>query len=89
VRSSYTWCAWDAFFLPDLLGKSARVASTCEASEKPVRLSVSPKLVESVDRGSVCISFLTPDSSRFRQDIVQNFCHCNWSAGSVCLHVDT
>jgi hypothetical protein len=40
-----------------------------------VRLSVSPKRVESADPGSVCISFLTPDSSRFRQDIVQNFCH--------------
>jgi alkylmercury lyase len=71
----YTWCAWDALFLPEVLGKSARVASTCAASGKPVRLSISPKVVESVDPGSVCISFLTPDSSRFRQDIVQNFCH--------------
>jgi len=72
----YTWCAWDSLFLPELLGKSARVESICEASGKPVRLSVSPNRVESVDPGSVCISFLTPDSSRFQQDIVQNFCHC-------------
>ncbi len=71
----YTWCAWDTLFLPELLGKSARVESVCEASGKPVRLSVSPKRVELVDPGSVCISFLTPDSSRFQQDIVQNFCH--------------
>ena len=28
------------------------------------------------DPGSVCISFLTADNSRFQQDIVQNFCHC-------------
>jgi hypothetical protein len=40
-----------------------------------VRLSVYPKRIESVDPDSVCISFLTPDSSRFQQDIVQNFCH--------------
>jgi alkylmercury lyase len=72
----YTWCAWGTLFLPELLGKSARVDSICEASGKPLRLSVSPKRVESVDPGSVCISFLTPDSSRFQQDIVQNFCHC-------------
>ncbi len=71
----YTWCAWDTLFLPELLGKSARVESICETSGEPVRLSVSPQRVESVDPGSVCISFLTPDSSRFQQDIVQNFCH--------------
>jgi hypothetical protein len=44
----YTWCAWDTLFLPELLGKSARVESVCEASGKPVRLTVSPKRVESV-----------------------------------------
>jgi alkylmercury lyase len=72
----YTWCAWDTLFLLELLGKSARIESICEASGKPVQLSVSPKRVESVDPGSVCISFFTPDSSRFQQDILQNFCHC-------------
>jgi alkylmercury lyase len=71
----YTWCAWDALFLPELLGRSARVESTCEVSGKPVRLSVSPRRVESVDPDSACISFLTPDRSRCKQDIVQNFCH--------------
>jgi alkylmercury lyase len=71
----YTWCAWDTLFLPELLGKPARVETICEATGEPVRLSVSTKRVESVDPGSVCISFLTPDSSRFQQDIVQNFCH--------------
>jgi alkylmercury lyase len=71
----YAWCAWDTLFLPELLGKSARVETICVASGEPVRLSISPKRVESVDPGSVCISFLTPDSSRFQQDIVQNFCH--------------
>jgi Alkylmercury lyase len=72
----YTWCTWDTLFLPELLEKSARVESVCDATGKPVRLSVSPKRVESAVPGSVSISFLTPDSSRFQQDIVQNFCHC-------------
>jgi alkylmercury lyase len=71
----YTWCAWDTLFLPELLRKSARVETISEASGKPVRLSVSPNRIESVDPGSVCISFLTPDSSRLQKDIVQNFCH--------------
>ena len=71
----YAWCAWDTLFLPELLGKSARVDSICEATGTPVRLCISPNRVESIDPGSVCISFLAPDRSRFRQDIVQNFCH--------------
>src|SRR6202035_649919 len=36
-------------------GKSARVESLCEASGEPVRLSVYPKRIESVDPDSVCI----------------------------------
>ena len=71
----YTWCAWDALFLPELLGRPARVESACEASGRPVRLRVSPERVESADPGSACISFLTPDRSRFEQDIVRDFCH--------------
>ena len=71
----YAWCAWDTLFLPELLGKSARVDSICEATGTPVRLCISPNRVESVDPGPVCISFLAPDRSRFQQDIVQNFCH--------------
>jgi alkylmercury lyase len=47
----YTWCAWDTLFLPELLEKSARVESVCDATGKPVRLSVSSKRVESADPG--------------------------------------
>ena len=71
----HTWCAWDTLFLPELLGKTARVESACESSGDPVRLTVSPTGVESVEPASPVVSFLAPDAWRFRQNIMQNFCH--------------
>jgi alkylmercury lyase len=70
----HTWCAWDTLFLPELLGKTARVESACESSGDPVRLTVSPAGVESIEPASPVVSFLAPDPRRFQQSIMQNFC---------------
>lgn len=71
----HTWCAWDTLFLPELLGKTASVESACETSGQPVRLTVSPAGVESAEPASPWVSFVAPDASRFRGDVIQNFCH--------------
>ena len=36
----YTWCGFDALFLPILLGEPAQVASTCPVTRTPIRLTV-------------------------------------------------
>ena len=71
----HTWCAWDALFLPELLGKTARVESACETSGWPVRLTVSRTAVESAEPASPVLSFLAPEASRFQGDVIKNFCH--------------
>jgi len=71
----HTWCAWDTLFLPELLGKTARVESACETSGRPVRLTVSPAAVESTEPAAPFVSFVTPDASRFERDIIKTFCH--------------
>ena len=71
----HTWCAWDALFLPELLGKTARVESACATSGQSVRLTVSPAAVESADPVPLFVSFVAPDASRFEGDIIQRFCH--------------
>jgi len=71
----HTWCAWDALFLPELLGKTARVESACAMSGQPVRLTVSPAAVESADPAPLSVSFVAPDASRFEGDIIKRFCH--------------
>ncbi len=71
----HTWCAWDTLFLPELLGKTARIESACESSGQSVELTVSPTGVEWVEPRFPVVSFLAPDASRFQQDIIKNFCH--------------
>lgn len=71
----HTWCAWDALFLPELLGKTAHIESACAMSGELVRLTVSPNRVESTEPAAPFVSFLAPDASRFEQDVIQNFCH--------------
>jgi hypothetical protein len=48
----YAWCAWDTLFIPELLGRTARVESSCLETKK-VRLSVAPPLV----RSTITLSF--------------------------------
>ncbi|MGH7820905.1 MAG: organomercurial lyase [Candidatus Binatia bacterium] len=71
----HTWCAWDTLFLPELLGRTARVESACETSGEPVRLTVSPAAIEGAEPSSPVMSFLAPEASRFQQDVIENFCH--------------
>lgn len=38
----FTWCGFDALFLPIMLGERAAVASTCPVTGEPIRLRVEP-----------------------------------------------
>jgi alkylmercury lyase len=58
----WTWCALDSLFLPELLGETARVESRDPASGEPVRLTVSPAGIESVEPTSVVLSMRSPEA---------------------------
>ena len=53
-------CALDALLFPMLIGRSARVVSTCPATEKEIRLTVTPERIEDVDPTSTVLSLLLP-----------------------------
>ncbi len=74
-RELYAWCAWDTLFLPALLGRTIAVSSVCRASGRPVRLSVSPREVESAELEGIVVSFLVPDAEAVRADVITSFCH--------------
>jgi alkylmercury lyase len=38
----YTWCGFDALFLPIMLGERAEVASTCPVTGEAIRVTVEP-----------------------------------------------
>jgi alkylmercury lyase len=71
----HTWCAWDALFLPELIGKTARIESACEVSGQPMHLTVSPSRVESAEPSSPFISFLLPDAREFDRVVIKKCCH--------------
>lgn len=71
----YTWCAWDSLFLPELIRMTARVESSCPVTGARIRLTVSPEGVQECHPAESVMSFLKPQAGRFRQDVIQHFCH--------------
>lgn len=70
----YTWCAWDTLFIPGIIGKTARVESTCPVTKEKISLTIGPDGIQSVAPTDVYVSFVTPDTGKFREDIINNFC---------------
>jgi len=68
----YTWCAWDALFLPPLLGKSASVSSPCPVTGQVVNLIVNPGGIASTEPRAAVMSFPVPTYSG--EDVVSGFC---------------
>ena len=77
----YTWCAWDALFLPGLLGKTAQVESQCPATKEKVHLTITPEKVESYRPSSAAISIVLPKTTKSGPESVEEI----W--GGLCHHV--
>ena len=75
----YTWCAWDTLFLPAMLGKTATIEASCEATDEAIRLTVAPERVNHVDPSSAVISMVAPKQTRSgltsAEEIQGAFCH--------------
>jgi alkylmercury lyase len=69
----YTWCAWDALFLPPLLGKPGRLTTTCPVTRQQIHVVITPDRVESVQPSTAVMSFLPPTCCG--ADIISRFCH--------------
>jgi alkylmercury lyase len=77
-RTLWTWCAWDSLFIPEILGRPARVTSPDPESRELVRLTVTPDRVESVEPKDAVISFTRLDAEAFGSsaaNIMASFCH--------------
>ena len=80
-RQLYTWCAWDTLFLPSLLGREARVESSCPVTGTEVRLTVGPDGVQVAEPSALQVSFPAPASTD-TADIIASFCcHVHFLAG--------
>jgi len=72
----YTWCAWDALFLPPLIQKKAIVESVCPISNEIIKLVITPEGVQSVNPTTAIVSFVEPPASeKLQDDVISHFCH--------------
>lgn len=77
-RELFTWCAWDALFLPEMLGTTAEVESVCPESGDVVRVTVAPGGVRASSPPKPVVSFPLPDRTAFQGDaakVMAGFCH--------------
>jgi alkylmercury lyase len=73
-RQLYTWCAWDTLFVPELLGRTARVTSACPTTREPVKLTVSPAGVERIAPAGAVLSMRAPTDCCAGDDLIAGFC---------------
>lgn len=62
-KTLYTWCAFDAAFLPFLLKERAQVESRCPVCAEPVRVTITPAGVEAVAPATAVISLVLPEAA--------------------------
>ncbi|MGH8703918.1 MAG: organomercurial lyase [Burkholderiales bacterium] len=77
-RALWTWCAWDTLFIPEILGKRARVASPDPDTKALVELVVTPQRIESAAPEGALVSFLMPEAGDFdagAANVMKTFCH--------------
>ena len=73
-RQLYTWCAWDALFLPELLGRTVAASSECPTTGDAIELTVKPGGVERVVPSGAVLSMRAPTDCCVGDDLIANFC---------------
>ncbi len=73
-RTLYTWCAWDALFIPKILGRSAEVESEDAQTGATIRLTVAPDSVAAAAPRGTFVSMLEPREDML-EDVVSRLCH--------------
>ena len=77
-RTLWTWCAWDSLFIPEILGKRARVVSPDPDTGELVQLVLTPDEIESAEPQNAVVSFLLPDARDFdtsAANVMATFCN--------------
>jgi len=74
-HSLYTWCAWDALFIPEIINKTAMVTSVCPVTGSPIRLIIAPDAVVSANPAAATVSFIEPEAGSMQRSVIKSFCH--------------
>lgn len=80
ARTWYGWCASDTLMFPVLLGEPGVIESVCPATRGPIRVTVAPDGVRSVDPRGAVVSAVRPD--RRVENVRTEICHLGHFFGS-------
>ena len=74
----YTWCVFDALFLPEILGKPATLTTRCPESGVELIVEIAPGELRSVPSSGCVMSIVAPDSDACCVNLRSAFCdHVN------------
>jgi alkylmercury lyase len=74
----YTWCVFDALFLPEILGNPATLVTHCPASGVELTVELASGEVRSASPSGCVMSIVTPDSRACCDNLRTAFCdHVN------------
>ena len=72
--TTYTWCALDALFIPQLLGEKTHVKSADPITKNPIELTIHGSQVNTA-QADIAVSLIAPDADKLSEDVIGNFCH--------------
>ena len=73
--TTYTWCALDALFIPELLGKQTLVRSSDPVTKKSIEYVVDVNQVQATQPNDLVVSMVDTNAEKLNEDVISNFCH--------------
>ena len=73
-RSLYTWCVFDALFLPSLIEQAATLHTTCPNSHTDIEIKVTSSTVAAIAPDSPVMSLTKTDTKSCCKDLRGAFC---------------
>ena len=70
----YTWCVFDALFLPEILGKTAILVTHCLTSGVELTVALAPGELRAPSSSASVMSIVTPDYKACCDDLRKAFC---------------
>lgn len=78
-KTLYTWCAFDALFIPEILQSDGEIRTTCPGSGKAVTVRLNHEKILSVKPKSSVASLVSPEREDYCRDVRGTFCdHVNF-----------
>jgi len=70
----YTWCVFDALFLPQILNNFATLVTRCAISQKELIVELAPRELQVADPSDCVMSIVAPDHDACCSNLRKAFC---------------